>query len=432
MTVRVKRRAPKRKGNSIVEYEEMVDISTLNKFYKNPNIGDPEKTAESLKSNGQFRSIVVNRGTHTGRPNEILAGNHTYMGALKLGWKDILVGWVDVDNAKARAINLADNGARDGSTYDEQVLADLLSDHVQETGSLVGTTFTDEALDSLIKGVEADPNSQIDNISDAPDDDGSIFDFKNWVYFPSDQPYDMPELRLDMIPDEIPGPVDVWAGHELDLPRQEAEPDRWWLAMWHAGSRGINWKQAIPFFYTEDFHFEPVFTDPSKNTKKILNLGISMAIMPNFSINPDWPIATWIWAAYRSHFVARYWQEAGLQVIPDIQYGVDDVCLDITLLGIPENAPLVSCQVQNARGDNSVIRRTARLLKEAEDRLNFQHILVYGHTDADTVVDRAGFGCGVTRVAARTARRREYLNSGATINTVQVSKKRKRKVVVKK
>jgi hypothetical protein len=125
--------------------------------------------------------------------------------------------------------------------------------------------------------------------------------------------------------------------------------------------------------------------------------------------------------------VARYFQEAGIAVIPDIQTGMDDAVLDISLAGIPEGAPVVSTQAQMSKGDKNAIRKKARLLKEAEDRLQFQHIMVYGHTDADQVIEYANFDCEVTKVVARTARRREYLNSGSTINSQKV-KKGKRKV----
>lgn len=419
--------------NSVVINTEQVALYRLNKYYKNPRKGDVEKTAESLKKNGQFKPIVVNIGSITGRPNEILAGNHTFMGAQKLKWETMLVSWVDVDENAARAIVLADNGASDGSTYDDQILTDLLIEQKDSAGTLIGTTYSDDILGKLVKEQEEDPNSKIDKIEDAPSDDGSIYDFKDHVWFPSEEFYDMPELRADMIPDDLPGPVDVWAGHEVDLERQKQHPEQWWLAQWHAGMRGVNWKQCIAMFYTEDFHFEPVFTKPAENTKKILMLGMRYAIMPNFSINPEWPVATWIWNSYKSHFVARYWQEAGIEVIPDIQYGTDDSALDITLLGIPQNAGVVSAQIQNARGDKQVIRRTARLLKEAEDRLHFKKIIIYGFTDADEVMNRADLSAEIVRVENRSARRRLYLNSGSTINTQKVSSNggRKKRVVRK-
>lgn len=409
---------------------EWVDIKILSKYHRNPRKGDVEKVAESLKAHGQIKPIGVNVGTKTGRRNEILFGNHTYMAALKLGWKKIWVTWFDVDETEAKKIVVADNGATDGATYDDQILGDLLAEIKSDTGTLVGTTYTDEFLGKLVATV-VDEHSEIDNIEDASDVLEGVGDLSNNVFFDSDLDYEIPPLLPHMIPDEPPDKMKVWAGHELDgkdiIGQQEWE-ETWWLSMWHAGSRGINWGHAIPYFYTDDFHFEPVYNDPAKNTKKILNLGIKMAIMPNYTIYPEMPTALWVYAAYRSYFVARYFQEAGIQIIPDIQTGMDDSVLDLSLIGIPEGCGVVATQAQMSRGDRTSIRKKARLLKEAEDRIGFKHIIVYGHTDADQVIEYANFDAEVIKITARTARRREYLNSGATINTQQVGKKRKRKV----
>lgn len=420
----VKKKKPVNKASKnsiIIEVKEEL-VSSLNPFHKNPRKGDVEKVAESLKENGQFKPIVVNIGTLTGRPREILGGNHTWKAVKHLGWKTIMVAWVDVDETEANKIVLADNGTSDGSTYDDAILGGLLLDIKESGASLIGTTYTDDTLSSLIKmekTKDENPNADVDRIEDADDTMDGVMDLNNNIMFDSDLPYDIPGLRLDMIPEECPQPLDTWAGFELDLERQEENPDLHWLAVWHAGSRGINWRQAIACFYTEDFHFESVYTDAAKNAKKLLNLGMYASIMPNFSVNPDWPIATWVWASYRSYYVGRFFQEAGIKVIPDIQYGSDDAVLDLTLVGIPEGAGVVSAQVQNFRGDKNLIRKGARQLKEAEDRLGFKSIIIYGHTDADELCERADFSCDVIRVENRTARRRDYLNSGATINTQQ-------------
>ena len=64
-------------------------VGELQPFHKNPRRGNVEMIAESLQINGQYRAIVVNVGTHTGRPLEVLAGNHTLAAAKQLGWKQI-------------------------------------------------------------------------------------------------------------------------------------------------------------------------------------------------------------------------------------------------------------------------------------------------------------------------------------------------------
>lgn len=56
---------------------ENLPLTQLNTFHKNPRRGDVEAIKGSLVANGQYRPIVVNKGTHTGRPFEVLAGNRT-------------------------------------------------------------------------------------------------------------------------------------------------------------------------------------------------------------------------------------------------------------------------------------------------------------------------------------------------------------------
>lgn len=65
-------------------HTQTIPTNQLHTHHKNPRRGDVQAIADSLRVNGQFRPIVVNRGTHTGRPMEVLAGNHTLMAARDL------------------------------------------------------------------------------------------------------------------------------------------------------------------------------------------------------------------------------------------------------------------------------------------------------------------------------------------------------------
>ncbi|ASR83886.1 ParB-like nuclease domain protein [Arthrobacter phage Shrooms] len=116
-----------------------VAVASLNPYYKNARHGDVNAIAESLKTLGQFKPVVVNTGTLTGRPEEILAGNHTHAAAKSLGWDEIDAVYVDVDDEKAAKIVLADNRTSDLSSYDNDALADLLG----TLGDYSGTGFTE-------------------------------------------------------------------------------------------------------------------------------------------------------------------------------------------------------------------------------------------------------------------------------------------------
>lgn len=134
------------KANIKVSGVESVAISSLTGYPTNPRRGDIESIALSLKAHGQYRPIVVQRSTKF-----ILAGNHTYKAAKKLGWKKIKVTFVDVDEESAKRIVLADNRMTDLAGYNEPLLKSLLT----ALPDLEGTGFSQaevDTLDRLING----------------------------------------------------------------------------------------------------------------------------------------------------------------------------------------------------------------------------------------------------------------------------------------
>lgn len=131
-------------------------VADLRTYHRNPRKGDPRVIAESLTVNGQYRPIVVNAGTHTGRPAEVLAGNHTLMAARDLGWETVAAVTVDVDDDQAARIVAADNRTADLATYDDRLLAELLADlpDLDGTGYDLGDLEALEA--SLLEGLDGD------------------------------------------------------------------------------------------------------------------------------------------------------------------------------------------------------------------------------------------------------------------------------------
>jgi hypothetical protein len=126
--------------------ELRVPIGSVKPYRRNPRRGNLGVIRESLRANGQYRPLVVNR-----RTSEVLAGNHTLAGALAEGWTEIAVTYVDVDDEQAARIVLVDNRSSDLAVYDDQALVDLLD----SLPSLEATGFTGRTLDSLIAELEA-------------------------------------------------------------------------------------------------------------------------------------------------------------------------------------------------------------------------------------------------------------------------------------
>lgn len=111
-------------------------VDELRAYHKNPRVGDVPLIAASLRRHGQYRAIAVNRGTFTGRENEVLAGNHTLYAAGSNSWTGVARTFVDVDEATAKRIVLADNGTADVGTYDTAGLLELLQDQEDDLSGL--------------------------------------------------------------------------------------------------------------------------------------------------------------------------------------------------------------------------------------------------------------------------------------------------------
>lgn len=151
------------KANIKVGSVASVNISTLVAYPTNPRRGDIDAIASSLTAHGQYRPIVVQAST-----NFVLAGNHTLKAAKKIGWKKIKIVLIDVDEATAKKIVLADNRITDLAGYNEPLLKSLLS----ALPELDGTGFTVaevETLDRLIEGNQKEPLGNSSNLKSDPE-----------------------------------------------------------------------------------------------------------------------------------------------------------------------------------------------------------------------------------------------------------------------
>ncbi len=153
----------------LVVQDFAVDGLTL--FHRNPRRGDVRSIAASLQRHGQYRPLVVNVGTLTGRPFEILAGNHTFLAACSLGWETVQATTVDVDDEAAHRIVLADNRLADLGVYDDEDLAAAMV----AAGDLDGTGFTSSDLDELLATLSTPVSlTDPDDAPDLPDESATI------------------------------------------------------------------------------------------------------------------------------------------------------------------------------------------------------------------------------------------------------------------
>lgn len=141
---------------------EQAPIGAARPHPDNPRQGNIAAIADSLRVNGQYKPILIQRST-----GHILAGNHTWRAARKLGWTSIAATFADVDDTEALQILLADNRASDSGWTDEAAVFQILA----TLPNLDGTGYTPEdlALPSLPDDEWTSPE-QPSTDTDGPED----------------------------------------------------------------------------------------------------------------------------------------------------------------------------------------------------------------------------------------------------------------------
>lgn len=368
----------------IFNQTELVKTGSLKPYDKNPRKGDVRAIAESLAAHGQFKPIVVQKSTR-----KILAGNHTWQAAQTLGWDEIAAVVIDVDDEQAAKIVLADNRTSELGDFDYEALAELLQD-IEDT---VGTGYSESDLEALLSSVEEaqeEVEAQYEDeqgeaaldFDDEPDEFDGVFTLRDDVVFSSSNLWEIPDLLPEMLIEELPQPLTTWAGSAT----RDMEWDGYWL--WNfrvdstAGMKDLS--KVVMSFYTYDYYFGCWWDNPTKYLAQMMSAGIQYAISPNFS-QEEIPKTLSLFALYKSRWLARYFQEIGVRVMPDLEMRPEQHFVDLAVDSLPDNLPWAAVQVQNlvgklTKGKAEVPEERAAWVKRHLDivrRKSVQNLLVY-------------------------------------------------------
>lgn len=140
-----------------------VPLDELTRHPKNANQGDIEAIEESINVSGFYQPIVAQAST-----GYIIAGNHRWEVALKMGAETIPTIYVDVTDEEAERMMVADNRITRLGQDDPALLLDLLDDLSQTDYGLLGTGFDAAQFQTLLDA--ADKPLEFEN---EPDDDQS-------------------------------------------------------------------------------------------------------------------------------------------------------------------------------------------------------------------------------------------------------------------
>lgn len=410
----------------IAEQSVVVDIDAIKPYRKNPRVGNLDAIRESVRENGQFRPVVVQKST-----GEILGGNHTWKAMKAEGYKNISAVYVDVDDLAAARIVLADNRTNDLATYNTEVLTEILAG----LPTPVGTGYDDDSVRALMAGIQDRDADLIQTVVrpplqvefDASDDkapwdlDSNIqqqqerhdarfgdegnqgivpqgdieslriaesiaslqiqfeqFQDKLW---PSSNYWGVPDLRSDMLVSELPDPLKTWGG-------VDATPDDGVSTyLWNAGlaaTKGMPWDRVITTFFTYDTKFENWFEQPAFQVARMIHNGCTRAIVPDTSFWEDDTRFHHLSAAYNANWLARFMQECGVKIIPRLMWA-DLESIKVGRLGIPKKPPIVAVCIQAISKKEAEKGMSAEGLRLFVKEVEPEALIVYGGGTAKQV-----------------------------------------------
>jgi len=300
----------------------------------------PKKQQNALlklfKKIGIVQNVIVNK-----RTGMLIDGHLRCQLAARQGQKKIPVTYVDLDkDEEILMLTTLDEIARQA-----EVDPDKLGDNIDD---IRGSGILEDGVDDVIEDVLQDmmdeykvlDGKEVKSFDEISSDLPGVQALKDFMVFDSDLPFGMPKLLEDKIL-TLPEKTEVWIGN-----RGVYDDPDCYLYVWGSDSiKGLDLSKTVVCFYTDDRRFESFWYDPAGYTAKLLNSGVKGVFMPNFSMFPEAPEALLIWQRYRSLWLARYFQEAGLDVLPDLRtmstYGV------FNNIGIPDGVP---CAAQYQQG----------------------------------------------------------------------------------
>ncbi len=129
-------------------------------------------------------------------------------------------------------------------------------------------------------------------------------------------------------------------------------------------------------FFADDFRFEKVWNSAVDLMEFYKKNKVQALLTPNFSLWADEPLPFQILSWYKTQWCGRFWQEAGMKVVPTLNFSTKE-SHDFCFLGVPEETPMVFFQIRNAK-TNLEVDRCVEGVKEAYKRIGFKRAYFYG------------------------------------------------------
>lgn len=323
----------------------------------------------SLRRFGQQKPIVIDRNS------VVVAGNGTLQAAKELGWTTIMAVRTELEGDAAKAFAIADNRTAELADWDGPALYEAikaLKFSEPEIASVL--EFDDKELERLA-GITLSEHDTDAEEAELVGGDRSIYDLKPQVLFPSSDDMGFPDLKPDMIA-ELPDKMGLWfAEYTLEADMMVAN---------HQAGRSTKdapHERCVLVHYVRDEKLEPIWTNIVDYTIDLVRTKWYAVGGVNLSTHDSLTTIESLWQIWRKRWMERYWQEAGIKVVPDIDF-CDDRTLDYIVRGLPERPNSACIQLQTGHNKDN-IQFIHRAYQTVFSRCVPKRLLIYGANKAN-------------------------------------------------
>lgn len=305
---------------------------------------------------GFIQNVIVNR-----RTGHLIDGHLRVTLALRREQPTIPVVYVDLSEDEEKLALATLDPLSSFATADADKLEELLT-MTQSDDERVKDLLDRVAYENKVETKEAKKERE--------EAEADIFELREDARFPGNNKWNIPEIRSDMLATIVPNVV--WDE------KAPIDPDSHTLVMygWGRIPDDIPLQNHVLAFWVEDYRFEVVWAEAVRMVKRFMKQKWGAIVAPDFSVWSGDPLALQCYNVYRNHWVARYWQEAGLRVIPNIGWS-DERSREFSVAGIPKRPPVVGLQCRTSGGKE---RHTSHAIGTAWaiEQVQPEQVIVYG------------------------------------------------------
>ena len=314
-----------------IEYLSPQSLKPYSRNARRHEKDDVEAIAASIREFGFNDPIGV-----WGKQNVVVEGHGRLLAAKKLGMDKVPCIRLDaLTDEQRRAYTLAHNKTAELSSWDESLLSSELED--------ISIDMTDFGFDLSFE-----------------DDDGG--------YFGDERERTFNEYNLkDFNPKAVSGAYDIPSLRPCYVAPSELTGFNYVLNTKAKPESGVH-------FFLDDYQFERVWDSPYRYIDRLREWGC--VLTPDFSLYMDMPMAMKIWNVYRSRLVGQVWQDAGLKVIPTLQWAGEDT-FSWAFDGLPRGSTVAVSTVGVMR-DKDALRAFYAGFSAAMNAVQPKTVILYG------------------------------------------------------